>query len=177
MKAENQNKISEKLSPKIAFWIICGMVTVLFLALILSCLFTLQANGSEFEANPHSSRDTVQAFAYSLAYNKLDNIKSYVSHDKWEFIDSWSTRHKPVTPDCKDPDAVILGPSASYSSDPMNQSHLNYNFDFNQECPNYDYTFSVTGVLVDFIDSKWQISEWDKICEETIKQVIEEQCY
>jgi hypothetical protein len=173
MTAEIQSKMSEKLSPKNPFWILFGLVVVLLLAIILSCLFTLQANGSEFEANPHSSEDTVQAFVYSLAYNKLDHIRSYVSRDKWEFIDSWSTLHIPVSPDCKAPRDIDLGPVTMIGYDSNNQSHLNYSFFFNRDCPNYYYTFSVGGVLVDLVNNKWQISGWDQICEET----IEEQCY
>jgi hypothetical protein len=168
MTPENQSKISEKLSPKKIVWVLCGIV----LAIISICLFASQSNGSKFEANQNNPEDIAQAFAYSLAYNKLDNVKSYVTSDKWAFIDSWSTQHQPISPDCKDPNDVDLGPVTMSSYDSTNHSVF-ISFFFNQECPNYYYTFSVGGMLVELVDNKWQISEWDEICEDT----LEEQCY
>lgn len=44
---------------------------------------------------------------------------------------------------------------------------------FNMECPDYYYTFSVEGVVVEQIDNKWQIIDWEKICEEKAA----ERCY
>jgi hypothetical protein len=86
---------------------------VLLVLLVVSvlCILALQnPYRSVFKANPDDAQGTVEAFAYSLAHNKLDGVKSYVSEDKWAFIDTWSTRHQAISPACKDPMDGDVGP-------------------------------------------------------------------
>jgi hypothetical protein len=163
MATDEQNELSEKFSGKKALWITCGLIVALLLGAIFSCPI-IKIDLFPFAANPNSAEDTTQAFAYSLAYNKLDHIKSYVSRNKWAFIESWPARHQPVSSRCKDYDDPDLGPFTISSYDSAESPHL-ISFFFMQDCPNHDYIFSVDGVIVERVENRWKISDWEKICE------------
>jgi hypothetical protein len=148
---------------------------IVFLAILLVfllCVFVFEVPyWSAFKANPNNSYDTIEAFAYSLAYNRLDGTKSYVSPDKWAFIDTWSTDHEAISLDCKYPDDPDLGSFWISSFDDIKQT-LSISFSFKQDCPRYFYVFSISADLKR-VDNKWQVMDWSEICERT----TEERCY
>jgi len=73
-------------------WLDLAIVSMALLLMILLCVFVFQVPyWPKFKANPNNADDTVEAFAYSLAYNRLDGVKGYVAEDKWTFIDAWGT--------------------------------------------------------------------------------------
>ena len=127
---------------------------------------------SNFKANPKDAQDTVQALAYSLAYNQLDGMKSYVSPDKWAFIDTWLTRHQALSPDCKAPEDSDVGPMWASSFDEGTQV-ASITFFLNQRCPDSFYTFRISDTKLKRVDGKWQVMDWLEICEGT----AEEKCY
>ena len=143
------------------------------LLMILLCVFVFQVPyWPKFTANPNNAEDTVEAFAYSLAYNRLDGVKAYVAEDKWTFIDSWANDHEAISLDCKEPGDPDLGPFWVSSFDDSIQM-LSISFAFQQNCPEYFYRFNISGVALKDVDSKWQIFDWVEICEETTERI----CY
>lgn len=128
-------------------------------------------NKSRFIANQSDAADTTQAFAYSLAYNKLDNVKTYVAEDKWGFIDSWTLNHEAVSTECKDWDHPWEPGMVGVCDPESNICSVAYWIDYN--CPEYSYTFMVDANL-EFRNKKWEITSWTDICE-TKGEV--EKCY
>lgn len=148
------------------------MVFVALLLVILLCGFVFQIfHWLKFKANPNDAYDTVEAFAYSLAYNKLDDTKSYVAPDKWTFIDSWSNRHRAISPFCHYPSDPDDGPFWMGGFDDGTHMTSIY-FHFSKDCPDYFYTFRIS-VDLKIVDSKWQVIDWSELCERT----TEERCY
>jgi len=151
-------------------------LAIMFLAVLLVtllCVFVFQVPyWPKFKANLNDAHDTIEAFAYSLAYNKLDQVKSYVSPDKRTFIDAWSKDHQAISLDCKEPDDPDLGAFWISSFDESTQM-LSISFHFNQDCPDYFYRFSIREVNLKRVDNKWQVMDWSEICEVT----KEERCY
>ena len=172
MATDNQNYNAAK-SPKTNASRVIFIILLTFpLATILLCVLAFRiAEWSTFKANPNNANDTVQAFAYSLAYNKLDVVKSYVSEDKWTFIDGWSKHHQAISQDCKSPSDPDDGPFWMSAFDDSTQTMLIY-FSFNEECPDYFYMFHIDADLKR-IDNRWQVIGWREICERT----TEERCY
>jgi hypothetical protein len=172
MATENQNYVSEKSSKKKGAWRSFAIFFTIILLVILACMFVFQIlDWAKFEANPNNAYDTIQAFAYSLAYNKLDGVKSYISPSKWAFIESWPTRHEAISSHCKEPTDPDDGPSWMSSFDDNTQL-LSMYFSFNQNCPDYFYMLRISAKLKR-VDNKWQVIGWSEICERT----TEEQCY
>jgi hypothetical protein len=174
MSADKQNYLSEQSSKEgnrrslFRYWL-AG-----FLVIILLCLFALRIyKWSTFRANPNNAYDTVQAFAYSLAYNKLDGVKSYVSEDKWTFIDDWSTQHQAISSHCKSPSDPDDGPFWMGGFD--DGSHIiSVYFDFREDCPGYFYSFRIDANL-ERVNNKWQVTDWTILCERG--RTLEEMCY
>jgi len=142
-----------------------------YLMLNLICLLSFQIASqiSYFEkrkANTNDTFDTAIAFAYALAYNQLDEAKSYVAPNKWAFIESWPTRHLTISHQCKDDADPDLGPSATGGSESMTLFLV-------QDCPDYFYMLTVAEIVFKRVDNKWQVSDWSEICEKT----KEERCY
>ena len=166
--------MTAKKSPNIASGCL-GSVIVFVAILLAMSLFTFvfpSPYRSMFKANPDDAQDTVQAFAYSLAHNKLDGVKSYVSPDKWTFLDTWSTRHQAISLDCKDPTDSDVGPMWISSFDDSTQV-ASITFFLNQECPDSFYMFRISDAKLKRVDAKWQVIDWYEICE----QAAEEQCF
>jgi len=169
MQPPQNNKIK---SPRRFLRLSCSAFGVL---LIVGCIFALYSviyfNKSRFIANQSDEVDTTRAFAYSLAYNKLDNVKTHVSEDKWGFIDSWTLNHEAVSTECKnwdypwEPDMVgVCDPESNFCL-------VAYWIDCT--CPEYSYTFMVNA-NIEFRNKKWEITGWTDICE--IKGEVEK-CY
>lgn len=124
-----------------------------------------------FKANPNDADDTIAAFAYSLAFNKLDGTKSYVAPDKWPFLDSWPTHHDAIPLDCKYPSDPDDGPFWIGGWDDGTHT-TSVSFRFSLDCPDYFYSFHIDGDLKR-VDNKWQVVDWSELCERT----TEERCY
>lgn len=154
-------------------WLDLAIVSMAVLLLISLCVFVFQVPyWPKFKANPNNADDTVEAFAYSLAYNRLDGVKEYVAEDKWTFLDAWSKDHPAIPVDCKEPDDPDPGSFWVSSFDESRQMH-SISFAFRQDCPEYFYTFSISKVALKRVDHKWTIFDWVEICEET----TERNCY
>ena len=174
MAADNQSHVSVKSSKRKVARLNCTNVLLVLLVLIALCVLALRnPYRSVFDADPNNASDTIQAFAYSLAHNKLDEVKSYVSEDKWAFIDTWSTRHQAVSPDCKDLEDSDVGPFWSSSFDDSTQM-ASITFFLNQECPDSFYMFRISDAKLKRVDSRWQVMDWSEICERATE---DEQCY
>jgi hypothetical protein len=172
MTTDNQNSVSENSPKKKAAGVSCPIMLAGLLAMILLCLLAFRIyKWSTFKANPNNAYDTVQAFAYSLAYNKLDGLKLYVSEDKWAFIDDWSKHHQAISSDCKSPSDPDDGPFWMGGFDDSTQK-MSVHFTFYEDCPDYFYMFRINADLKR-IDNKWQVVGWNELCE----RVGEERCY
>jgi hypothetical protein len=163
--------LTKKPSKK-SSWLNFAIVATALLLVFLLCVFVFQVPyWPALVANPADANDTVEAFAYSLAYNKLDGVKSYVAEDKWSFIDSWSTHHQAIPQSCNYPSDPDDGPFWMSSFDDGTQTRLIY-FSFSQDCPNYFYVFRISADLKQ-VDNRWQVIGWSELCERT----TEERCY
>jgi len=172
MATDIQNSIAKNSSKKKAVGVSLAIVLAVLLAMILLCLLAFRIyKWSTFKANPNNAYDTVQAFAYSLAHNKLDGMKSYVSEDKWTFIDTWSDHHQAISPACKSPSDPDDGPFWMGGFDDGTHTTSIY-FTFNEDCPDYFYMFRISADLKR-VDNKWQVIGWSELCE----SAIEERCY
>jgi hypothetical protein len=105
------------------------------------------------------------AFAYSLPYNEITKMKSYVVQEKWEFLDNWSKTHVPISEKCLYPwDADFQNTMIFGGNDVGGSSSVTLFYTF--DCPEYSYWFDLTELELELIDGKWQIVSWKEICEE-----------
>lgn len=105
------------------------------------------------------------AFAYSLPYNKIAEMKSYVVQEKWEFLDNWSKTHVPISEKCLYPwDADFQNTMIFGGNDVGGSSSVTLFYTF--DCPGYGYWFDLSGLELKLLDGKWQIIDWEEICEE-----------
>lgn len=118
-----------------------------------------------FLADKNEPSDVALAFAYSLPFNKMDEMKSYVVQEKWEFLDNWSEIHAPISKKCRypwDPDfqnTMMFG-----GVDHGGSSSVSLFYTYN--CPEYGYWFDLSELELKLINGKWQIVDWEEICEE-----------
>ena len=150
-------------------------IFVLLLILPIACYVGIYLlSESRFWANRNNADDTLQAFAYSLAYNRLESIDSYLVEEKWPFIDNWYIRHKPVSSDCTFPNDPDLGPTSGIVE---SMDEASGGFYFFLQCSDSDedtYMFSVHNVRLQRIEGRWKIVEWDQVCETKNRQ---EECF
>jgi len=171
MTIENQNGTSRKSSSKRILWAVLVLMVVV-LSIIIFRLFTFQDEDTRFIVDLNNPENMVSTFAYSLAYNKLDNVRSYISKEKVDFIEFWSEHHHIDISKCKIPHDLDLSPVMMRSYDETIEA-FRISFFFHRDCANYFYSFHVSDVVVERIGNKWQISDWKEICEST----TEEYCY
>lgn len=144
--------------------IYCGTLAIAIIFCFLLGFLTIKLlHVSLFKANRQDAFDTAQALAYSLAYNKLDTVKTYVSEEKWGFLDSWSSIHSAVSPSCKPWDNPS-GTDAIGSSSTEDPNTYRYAYWIDYDCPQYSYTFFID-VNLSSINREWKITEWYEICE------------
>jgi len=138
---------------------------VIIIACVVSQIQHLYPPKNVFLVDKNEPYDVALAFAYSLPYNKINEMKSYVAQEKWEFLDNWTKIHSPISKKCRypwDPDfhgAMMVGGNDVGGSSSVS---LFYTYD----CPNYSYWFNFSGLELKLLDGKWQIVDWEEICEE-----------
>jgi hypothetical protein len=118
-----------------------------------------------FLANENDPADVALTFAYSLPFNEMAEMKSYLVQENWEFVEKWPEIHEAVSKECHipwDPDFeyFMFGGQDNGGS---SSARLFYNYD----CPGYWYTFYVYELELKRVDGKWQIVRWKEICEDT----------
>ena len=145
--------------------ILLAIPVVIIAISIVSLVLNLYPSKGIFLANENDPSDVALAFAYSLPWNEMAEMKSYIVQEKWEFIETWPEIHEPIPKECRydwDPDfqdTRLFGGSDNGGSSSVS---LFYNYD----CPEYWYGFYVSGLELKLIDGKWQIVRWEEICEE-----------
>ena len=153
------------------FLLSCSVFSILTILFCFYFLYTIiDFKESRFVANRSDALDTTRAFAYSLAYNRLDTVKTYVSEDRWSFIDSWSSIHEAISPECKewsDP------PEMDSISGVVDKTYYS-TYWVNLNCPKYfSYSFKVS-VELNWSNNVWTITNWTDICE---TRGADEKCY
>ena len=145
-----------------------SLVALSLLAIVVFIVYLVQRRYPPrgiFLADENDPSDVALAFAYSLPFNKMTEMKSYIVQEKWEFVEKWPEIHQPISKEClypSDPDfqnTMMLGPVDNGGSSSVS---LFYAYD----CPDYGYWFDLGGLELKLIDGKWQIIRWEKICEE-----------
>ena len=132
---------------------------------IASQVLNLYPSTRIFLANENDPGDVALTFAYSLPFNEMAEMKSYVVQENWEFVEKWPDIHEAISKKCHipwDPDFeyFMFGGQDNGGS---SSASLFYNYD----CPKYWYTFSLDGLELKQVDGKWQIVSWKEICEDT----------
>ena len=147
-----------------------GCITSIVIPLVAIVLFiavqfyNLHPDRDLFVADQSHSFDVAYAFAHSLSINSMDEMKSYLAEEKWSFLNGWINVHEPISKMCHfpwDPDLRGIGVGGSKTPDSISISmHFIY------DCPNYGYKFEFRSLELKLIDEKWQITNWEKICEQ-----------
>jgi hypothetical protein len=163
---------SQKKSVRKLFLLSCGAFSLLLTIYCLYALYTIvNFKESRFVAIRSNPFDTAQAFAYSLAYNRLDTVKTYVAKDKWDFIDSWGSTHEAISSECKNwdnPSGVEFAGSPGIDGKTYIATYWIFH-----DCPEYGYALTVS-IELKLSDNGWEITNWTEICE---TKGAEEKCY
>ena len=145
----------------------CMFLLVFLLVIIAICTLSqvlpLYPAIRIFLANENDPGDVALTFAYSLPFNEMAEMKSYLAQENWEFVEKWPEIHEAVSKECHipwDPDSeyFMFGGEDNGGS---SSARLFYDYD----CPEYRYTFYVDGLELKRVDGKWQILRWKDICE------------
>lgn len=146
----------------------CSSLSFLMLGL---CLWLYWAYGQmqdvpkyyfTVEDQAHDS-DVVGAFAFSMAHNRIEDIRVYVVSERWDKLDAWPNIHEALSEEC------------DFGSDPDMQGYMiggrgaSTRVWFYYACPNQRITFSVSLDMI-MIDGKWYVNNWRDICQEGIRK-------
>lgn len=116
-----------------------------------------------FVADQSSPNDTVAAFAFSLAHNRMDGMQSYVIAEKWPLIAVWPQTHEALSDFCRfdwDPDFQGYMSVGGRSRD---GTEANVALWFNYVCPNDSWKELSVDVSLRSIEGKWYIVDWSNL--------------
>ena len=135
------------------------MISILLFVLVIGYLAFIflphYPSKDVFIADIDDPADVAEAFSYSLPFNRLEGMESYVIREKWDFIENWSATHLPISEKCHypgDPDfqGHFLGGGNDRGG--VSTAYISYSYD----CPEYYYSF-VADLELELIDNKWQV--------------------
>ena len=117
--------------------------------------FTVSSNLS---SRQHVHSDITNAVLYSLAHNRIDELKPYFLEHLWHPIDKWMVEHEPVSDECSLPlDPDHRGPMGGGGRD-------NYRLRLRYNCPDGTYKLVVELHFVE-VDGRSYIDAFDRVCE------------
>ena len=117
--------------------------------------FTVSSNLSW---RPHVHSDITTAVIYSLAHNRIDELKPYFMEHLWNSIDIWMVEHEPVPDGCSLPfDPDLRGPVGGGGRD-------NFGLRLRYGCPDGSYLLVVELQFIE-VDGRSYVDAFDHVCE------------
>jgi hypothetical protein len=126
---------------------------------------------TSFDLDQSSSDEFIGAFARSLAFNHLDNVRAHIDPNKWALISRWKTEHVALAAspsDCSYPD-IDITPTILSTGD-------NVSYILPLLCNGKTIFLTVDVNRLKFQNGKWMITDLASICQD-LGDGTKEQCW
>lgn len=149
----------------IVFSVILGLLPVLYICSWTLYLlgfdgYPLQINEHIYQADQSDPVDVADAFIFSLADNRIEDLKGFVVEERWDFLEKWPNRNFSSIGDCQfyaDPDYGGISVSGDDSGEKTSVGVTHW-----IDCPDGGKSLSVFVNLIK-IDNKWFVADWTNL--------------